>query len=72
MRSVGDDLRRETMAHVLALPVAARLELAFSLGEDDLDLFVRANGLSRDEACRRFRANRAGGRTPSVANAPQP
>ena len=50
MRSVADDLRRRTMAHVLDLTPAARIELALSLGDDDLDLFVRTSGLDRDEA----------------------
>jgi hypothetical protein len=67
MRSVADDLRRQTLAHVLALPLPARVELALSLGDDDLDLFARTSGLGRDEARRRLRAQRQIGRAPSVA-----
>lgn len=67
MRSVADDLRLRTIARVLDLPVAARVELALSLGDDDLALFVRTSGLGRDEALRRLRAQRARGRVPSGA-----
>ncbi len=45
MRSVADDLRRQTLAHLLALTLAERVELALALGDDDLDLFVRTSGL---------------------------
>jgi hypothetical protein len=67
VRSVADDLRARTMARVLDLPIRARIALALSLGDEDLKLFVRANGLERREAVRRLRAQRALGRTPSVA-----
>jgi hypothetical protein len=36
-----------------------------ALGDDDLDLFVRASGLDRAEALRRLRAGRRRGRLPS-------
>jgi len=71
MRSVADDLRRQTLAHVLALPVPARVELALSLGDDDLDLFVRTSGLDREEARRRLGAQRQAGRAASVAGTRQ-
>jgi hypothetical protein len=67
MRSVADDLRRQTLTHVLALPLQARVELALSLGDDDLELFARTNGLECDEARRRLQAQRQIGRAPSVA-----
>ena len=67
MRSVADDLRRRTQAEVLALSTAARMELALSLGDDDLDLFVGTSGLDRDVARRRLCAQRQVGRAPSVA-----
>lgn len=67
MRSVADELRRRTIAQILDLTPAARIELALSLGDDDLDLFVRTSGLDRDEAHRRLRAQRQVGRAPSVA-----
>jgi hypothetical protein len=69
MRSVVDDLRRQTLAHLLTLPLTARVELALAIGDDDLDLFVRTSGLDRDEARRRLRAQRQVGRAPSVASA---
>ena len=67
MRSVADYLRRQTQAHVLTLSPAARIALALSLGDDDLDLFARTSGLDRDEARRRLRAQRQIGRAPSIA-----
>jgi hypothetical protein len=36
MRSVADDLRRQTLAHVLTLSLPARIDLALALGDDDL------------------------------------
>jgi len=69
VRSVADDLRLRTIARVLAMPIAARVQLALSLGDEDLDLFVRTSGLGRDEARRRLRAQRARGRAPSGAAA---
>jgi len=68
MASVAHDLRRRTRDQVLALSPKARIELAFALGEQDLDLFMRATGLDRDAARRRLRSARYRGRTPSVAS----
>jgi hypothetical protein len=48
--------------------VSQRIELALSLGDDDLGRYMRATGLSRDEALRRLRAQRSAGRRPSCAN----
>jgi len=59
---VADDLRVRTLARVLEMPVAARIRLALSLGDDDLDLFVRSSGLDRADALGRLRARRAHGR----------
>ncbi len=70
VRSVADDLRRRTVAHVLGLTPLARIELALSIGDDDLDSFARANGLDHDEAKRRLCAQRYIGRAASVAAAP--
>lgn len=67
VRSVADDLRLRTIQRVLAMPMAARVELALSLGDDDLELFVRQSRLAEGEALRRLRARRAHGRAPSVA-----
>ena len=70
MRSVANDLRALTLARVLALPVDARIALALSLGDDDLDRFVQSSGLERKKALDRLRAQRQHGRRPSsVASA---
>jgi hypothetical protein len=63
--SVATTLRAVNIARVLAMPVAERIALALALGDDDLDLFVRASGLDRAEALRRLRAGRRRGRLPS-------
>jgi hypothetical protein len=73
MRSVADDLRALTLARVLALPVAARIKLALSLGDDDLDRFVQSSGLERGDALNQLRAQRTHGRRTSrsaVASTP--
>jgi hypothetical protein len=67
MASVADDLRRLTVERVLRVPVADRIALALSLGDDDLDLFARTSGLPVGEARRRLRAQRDRGRVPSRA-----
>lgn len=72
VRSVADDLRLRTIARVLALPMAARINLALSLGDDDLELFTRHSRLARDEARKRLRAGRACGRASSVTSLEQP
>ena len=41
-----NDLRRQTIARVLDMPMAARIRLALSLGDDDLALFARPSGLT--------------------------
>lgn len=68
MPSVADELRRRTRDQVLALPPEARIELALTLGDADLEMFERSSSLARDEARRQLRARRSRGRTPSVAN----
>lgn len=68
MRSM-DDLRRQTIARVLDMPMAARIGLALSLGDDDLARFERTSGLPREEARRRLRQQRESGRTASRAAA---
>ena len=47
MRSIADAIRARTVTQVLALSVRERITLALSLGDDDLELFVRASGLDR-------------------------
>lgn len=68
MGSVADDLRRRTRDHVLALPTAARIDLALALGDADLEMFARTNGLGAEAARRQLRAGRSRGRPASVAN----
>jgi hypothetical protein len=71
--SVADDLRSRTAARVLALPVASRIALALSLGDDDLARFASATGLAGAAALRRLRSQRQRGRTPSAcASGPRP
>jgi hypothetical protein len=69
---VADDLRSRTVARVLDLPTRARIALALSLGDEDLALFVRSSALAPGDAMRRLRAQRARGRTPSVAAGANP
>ncbi|MDH4065587.1 MAG: hypothetical protein OEW19_14410 [Acidobacteriota bacterium] len=69
MRSVADALRQRTLARVLDMPLAARIALALSLGDDDLALFVRSSGLERGEALQRLRDRRHLGRRPSCTSA---
>ena len=67
MKSVADQLRHETGERVARLSVAQRIELALSLGAEDLSLYMRASGKSRDEALRDLRTQRGRGRTYSRA-----
>lgn len=67
MQSIADDLRRDTAARVGRLSVAERIALALSLGDDDLDLYVKISGKGRHEALGDLRAQRARLRTPSRA-----
>jgi hypothetical protein len=52
MRSVADDLRREDREAVMKLTPEERIALALKLGERDLELFCRAQGLDRETAIR--------------------
>ena len=67
MRSVADALRARTITQVLAMSPGERVALALSLGDEDLELFVRTSGLERAAALERLRAGRRHGRTPSRA-----
>lgn len=71
MRSVADQLRQDTSARVGRLSVPERIELALSLGRDDLSLYLRVTGHSREEALRHLRTQRARGRTYSGAASPE-
>ena len=65
---MADDLRAQTVSRVLSLPLAERIALALSLGDDDLDLYARVSGIQRAEALQRLRARRCDGRQASVAS----
>lgn len=67
MRSVADDLRREDRDALMQLSASARVALALSLGERDLEAFAKAQRprLSRAEAVRVIERQRQVGRRPS-------
>lgn len=53
MRSaLADTLRADTRREVARLSPAARIDLAFRLGEEDLALLMAARGIDREEATR--------------------
>jgi hypothetical protein len=70
MRSVADDLRRDTVKRVLAMPLAERIALALALGDEDLARYMRTSGLDRATAMRELSARRQDGRAPSCAAPP--
>jgi hypothetical protein len=65
MRSVADDLRQRDREAVLALSPEERIDLALRLGDEDLELFCRIQGLDRREAIRVLQRRRQAGRRPS-------
>lgn len=65
MRSVADELKRRDQRGFQKLPLQERLALVFELGEADLALFCRAEGLDRETAIRLLRRRRQAGRRPS-------
>jgi hypothetical protein len=65
MKSVADELRERTRREVLAMTPDERLELAFALGDADLETYRLARGLSRDEARRELERRRQLGRRTS-------
>jgi hypothetical protein len=68
MRSVADQLHRDTVKRVLAMSVRERIALALMLGEADLERYMRATGAGREQARRQLNANRRAGRQPSCAD----
>jgi hypothetical protein len=59
MRSkVAEWAREELDRKVLAMTPEERMDLAFALGERDLQLFMAANELTREEALARLRHER--------------
>ena len=67
MRSVGDDLRAESLRRALALTPDERIALAFRLGDEDLALLCAARGLTPEEGKAFIRRVRQTGRRQSVA-----
>lgn len=67
MPSVADAFRRNTRERVLRLSVAERIALALSLGDADLDLYMKTSGKTRDQSLRDLSARRARGRAKSRA-----
>jgi len=64
MESVVDDHREEDRRAQAAMTVSERVALALDLGDQDLEIFRRAHGLSEDEAFRLLRRHRQAGRVP--------
>ncbi|HSN90806.1 MAG TPA: hypothetical protein VLS93_06230 [Anaeromyxobacteraceae bacterium] len=65
MRSVADEIRDEGRRRERALSPAERIELALRLGEEDVEMYRTANGVTREEARLRLRRQRQVGRRPS-------
>jgi len=59
---VAEELRQEQTREVLTMTPAERVELAFALGERDLEFFMAANRLSREEALAQIERSRQAGR----------
>ena len=64
MESVVDDHREEDRRAQAAMTVSERVALALDLGDQDLEIFRRAHGLSEDEAFRQLSRHRQAGRVP--------
>ena len=64
MESVVDDHREEDRRAQAAMTVSERVALALDLGDQDLEIFRRAHGLSEDEAFLQLRRHRQAGRVP--------
>jgi hypothetical protein len=65
MHSVADDLRDRLRQEIRQLSIEERLEQAYRLGEEGLEMFRQANGLDRETAIRLLQRRRQAGRTPS-------
>jgi hypothetical protein len=68
MRSVADDLRRESMEAAAKLTALERVALALRLGDEDVERYAAVHGTSDQEARAVFRRARAAGRVPSRSN----
>lgn len=67
MRSkVAEALDEEQRAANLAMPLDERMALLLAMGEQQLQGYMSANGVTRDEAMRRLEHARQSGRRPSA------
>jgi len=64
MRSVKDQLREADRRAQAAMSAAERVTLALELGDQDLEIFRLARGLSEEEALHELRRRRQAGRAP--------
>jgi hypothetical protein len=62
VRSVADELRQRDREEVRKLSPEERIALALELGERDLEIFCRFQGLDRKEALRLLERRRQAGR----------
>ena len=72
MSDVANELRERNPRHVESLSIDERLELAFALGEDDLEIYRAANGFSFAEALAHRSRLRQLGRRPCSCFAVRP
>jgi len=72
MKSVADDLRRETRDAVLRLSADERMSLALRLGDEDVAMLIAMHGAGREAVLARIRRLRAVGRFPSRAHDSEP
>jgi len=68
MRSVADVLREGTRRETAELSPEARVELAFRLGDSDLEALVETRGVSAADARAAFARSRRHGRRPSQSH----
>lgn len=62
---VAEEIRAEQRERNLAMSLDERFALMLRMGEEALQTFMAANGLTRDEAMRRLEHARQSGRRPS-------
>lgn len=62
MSSIAHQVREQHLRDVRQLTPLERLLLALSLGDDDLELYAAAHGVSRTEAFRALQGQRQKGR----------
>jgi hypothetical protein len=65
MRSVADELRQQDWEDFRKLSYDEQFALVFELGEADLALFCKAQGVDRETGIRLLQRRQQAGRTPS-------